>query len=282
MATTQKKTWQDVLNSVAGKENVAKGGSGEAKIGEYQEAPGGGTPLPKGVKAPSKAWVAANRTMQPRDSQGQFTYNSANRKELKYGPSRGTTVPPFLIGFKITFAKSSGKGALVDLDGKKYTLPDKYKTKEDFIKACQQYKEGNQDFEGFGNLGDIAKGKGGKTGQTFTIERGKFMQTAHAAKAKTSNMGTNKFAKEKAQNQSTQPVAEENKTAQSQQSKTVDYSLAKSDPKKFISDNFDEIQGIVDIAAKNGYEDIDVDQMVSDIGEGKINFDQIKKAISEG
>ena len=57
-------------------------GENKGKIGEYQEAPGGGTPLAAGQKAPSKEWVAENRKMQPRDENGQFTYNSANAKPL--------------------------------------------------------------------------------------------------------------------------------------------------------------------------------------------------------
>lgn len=38
------------------------------KLGNFQEAPGGGKPLGKGEKAPSKDWVRKNRKMQPRDN----------------------------------------------------------------------------------------------------------------------------------------------------------------------------------------------------------------------
>lgn len=101
------------------------------KLGSYKEAPGGGTPLDAGQKAPSKDWVKSHRVMQPRDENGQFTYNSVNKKPLKYGPSRGTTVPPFLRGIKITAALikdateiayngSIWKGKLSMLDSKEF------------------------------------------------------------------------------------------------------------------------------------------------------------------
>ena len=94
-------------------------GENKNKIGEYQEAPGGGTPLAAGQKAPSKEWVAENRKMQPRDENGQFTYNSANAKPLAYGPSRGVTVPPFLRGVKLTYAVEN-KDVIIGEDGKRY------------------------------------------------------------------------------------------------------------------------------------------------------------------
>lgn len=294
-----KKTWKDLLNSMAGK---GKNKNGEAKIGKYTESTGGGTPMKKGEKIDYHAKTAKEaqayraqhpdevvRVDQPRDKDGQFTYNSVNAKPLEYGPSRGKTVPPFLEGFDITFAKKSGKGALVDLDGKKYTLPDKFKTKEDFLKACREYKE-KEGIEGFnGNFGDVAKGKGGKTGKVTKIERGVFMQNAKNKKAsinKVNSINTVFGKTEKNEmNTDTKTSTDMNTTntdATEKQTSSVDYSLAKSDPKKFVSDNFDEIQSILDIAEKNDYE-IDVDDMVQSIADGKVSsFDQIKKMLSEG
>ena len=81
------------------------------KLGTYEENTGGGTPLAKGEKL--KDHPEAHRVMQPRDENGQFTYNSANRKPLKYGPSRGTTIPPFLTGINMTFAIKKGDTSIV-------------------------------------------------------------------------------------------------------------------------------------------------------------------------
>lgn len=80
MAKTGKKETQskDIQNKFEG-------------LGTYKEATGGGEPIPKGQKRTTQ-----KRVMQPRDEFGQFTYNAANKKELKYGPSRGTTIPPYL------------------------------------------------------------------------------------------------------------------------------------------------------------------------------------------
>ena len=73
----------------------------EEREGKFQEATGGGTPIPKGERL--KDHPEAKRVMQPRDDDGQFTYNAVNNKPLKYGSSRGTTIPPLLAGMKINF-----------------------------------------------------------------------------------------------------------------------------------------------------------------------------------
>jgi hypothetical protein len=86
-----------------------KGNTPEDKIGGYKEAPGGGTPLAKGEKAPNKEWVLENREMQPRNPDGTFGYNSQNGKDLKYGPSRGVTVPHFLRGVELNFLEKGSK-----------------------------------------------------------------------------------------------------------------------------------------------------------------------------
>lgn len=87
------------------------------KIGTYEENVGGGTPAdpsqhgrgsmkgnfvvadnpddPKAIKA--KAQGKKVRYAQPRNEDGQFTYNSSNAKQLYYGnKSRGNTDLPFL------------------------------------------------------------------------------------------------------------------------------------------------------------------------------------------
>lgn len=127
------------------------------KIGGYKEAPGGGTPLGAGEKAPSKEWVAANRKMQPRDADGQFTYNSVNAKPLEYGPSRGKTVPPFLRGVQQNFAHKKGD-VIIGEDGKRY-LATVDLTADDLVNTYKRYIESKGDFA----VGESAfKGKAGR------------------------------------------------------------------------------------------------------------------------
>lgn len=134
-------------------------GKNKQAIGSYQEAPGGGTPLKAGEKAPSKEWVAANRKMQPRDDDGKFTYNSANAKPLEYGPSRGWTVPPFLRGVKLTYAVKSDSVIIGD-EGKRYLAGINMSIQE----LVNNYKNYSEKEGGFRNLtGEVASKKGAKS-----------------------------------------------------------------------------------------------------------------------
>lgn len=107
---------------------------GENKIGTFKESYGGGTPLDRGEKAPNKEWVKAHRVKQPRDAEGKFTYNSANAKELKYGPSRGITTPPFLLGLKMPNVIKKGTATVID--GKTYVIQSDM-TLDEFIEKCK-------------------------------------------------------------------------------------------------------------------------------------------------
>ena len=96
---------------------------GQKSFGEYEEAPGGGTPGKKGgrgsmggdfevVNSKEEAEAikredpdAVIRYNQPRDENGQFTYNSANGKGISTKNSRGHTPVPFLAGVDLTFIK---------------------------------------------------------------------------------------------------------------------------------------------------------------------------------
>ena len=153
--------------------DTSKGILGKAseKIGTYQEAPGGGTPLKKGQKAPSAEWVKANRKMQPRDEEGQFTYNSANGKGLKYGPSRGTTVPPFLKGIKLTFCAPGTKLKIEGEDGIKIKIMTIDMTVEEIVHKCKQYMEDEHGFAGMGEGSSITK-KGRKSKEEKEAEAG--------------------------------------------------------------------------------------------------------------
>ena len=91
MAKFQKKKIQDFENSDFGnyKEGVGGGGS-----------PQPGDPSKHGHGVNSDHRKANNDTMQPRTSDGKFTYKSVNGQSIdpKYGPSRGKTVNPLLTG----------------------------------------------------------------------------------------------------------------------------------------------------------------------------------------
>lgn len=106
----------------------------DKREGHFQEATGGGTPIPKGEKL--KDHPEVKRVMQPRDDDGQFTYNAVNNIPLKYGPTRGTTIPPLLAGMKINFVNKK-KDAVV-LDGLVYVAGLDF-TKEELMEMLNDY-----------------------------------------------------------------------------------------------------------------------------------------------
>ena len=106
----------------------------DKREGHFQEATGGGTPIPKGEKL--KDHPEVHRVMQPRDDDGQFTYNAVNNIPLKYGPTRGTTIPPLLAGMKINFVNKK-KDAVV-LDGLVYLAGLDF-TKEELMEMLNDY-----------------------------------------------------------------------------------------------------------------------------------------------
>jgi len=151
--------------------DTSKGILGESseKIGNYTESTGGGTPLAKGEKL--KDHPEAKRVMQPRDEDGQFTYNSVNGKGLKYGPSRGTTVPPFLRGVKLTFCAPGTKLKIDGQDGIKIKIMTIDMTVEEIVNACKEYIESEEGFAGMGEGSSITK-KGRKSKEEKTADSG--------------------------------------------------------------------------------------------------------------
>ena len=123
MADTQKK--DKMSEGIKAEINKQRHEQGQKGIGEYGEAAGGGTPAKPGqrgrgsmggdfevVNSKKEADEirkddpdAIIRYNQPRDENGQFTYNSANGKGLSTKNSRGHTKPPFLAGVDLTFIK---------------------------------------------------------------------------------------------------------------------------------------------------------------------------------
>lgn len=168
--------WNAFTRGVIGKEALDK-------IGTYQEAPGGGTPSKGGGRGAMKKDFkvvdskeeadairrsnpdAKIRYNQPRDEDGQFTYNSSNAKELVYGPSRGYTVPPFLRGVELTFVEKGSTLKVKDpKDMRKWTtmLSTINMSPEDMMIKCREYIKSEGGFLGMGEGSAVAK-KGRKS-----------------------------------------------------------------------------------------------------------------------
>lgn len=176
-----KRKWNAFTKATIGKEALDK-------IGTYQEAPGGGTPVKGGGRgAMDKNFKVVDskeeadkiretdpkakiRYNQPRDENGQFTYNSSNAKELVTGPSRGYTIPPFLRGVNIKFAEVGSKIRTKE-DGKLKTLLSTVNmSKEALIMACREYVKEEDGFLGMGK--DTTIEKKGKTSKAEKATKG--------------------------------------------------------------------------------------------------------------
>lgn len=293
---TEKKIWKDVHSSSAKERKTPE-------IGQFEEAAGGGTPMTRGQKIDHVAETpkeadeyraehpgAIVRVKQPRDTDGQFTYNSANKRELEYGPSRGKTTPPFLTGFKVTFAKKSGKGAVVTPDNKMFKMPDSIKSKDDFERAYMEYRKEGDKFMGLskegkeieaGSLSDRAIGRGGKAGRdTKEVTRG-YLESAKKMKMKKNFRKVEKSGGggEAPKAPTTPTPTPTPKTESTQPKGGVDYSLAKSDPDRFVEENMDEIDKLIQEADAAGYE-LDADAMIDAIASGEYkDFDAIRATL---
>lgn len=290
---TEKKIWKDVHSSSAKERKTPE-------IGQFEEAAGGGTPMTRGQKIDHVAETpkeadeyraehpgAIVRVKQPRDTDGQFTYNSANKRELEYGPSRGKTTPPFLTGFKVTFAKKSGKGAVVTPDNKMFKMPDSIKSKDDFERAYMEYRKEGDKFMGLskegkeieaGSLSDRAIGRGGKAGRdTKEVTRG-YLESAKKMKMKKNFRKVERSGGGGEAPKAPTPTPTP-KTESTQPKGGVDYSLAKSDPDRFVEENMDEIDKLIQEADAAGYE-LDADAMIDAIASGEYkDFDAIRATL---
>lgn len=296
---TEKKIWKDVHSSSAKERKTPE-------IGQFEEAAGGGTPMTRGQKIDHVAETpkeadeyraehpgAIVRVKQPRDTDGQFTYNSANKRELEYGPSRGKTTPPFLTGFKVTFAKKSGKGAVVTPDNKMFKMPDSIKSKDDFERAYMEYRKEGDKFMGLskegkeieaGSLSDRAIGRGGKAGRDAKeVTRG-YLESAKKMKMKKNfrkveRSGGGGSGGGEAPKAPTTPTPTPKTESTQPKGGSVDYSLAKSDPDRFVEENMDEIDKLIQEADAAGYE-LDADAMIDAIASGEYkDFDAIRATL---
>lgn len=146
-------------------------GEKQDKIGSYTEAPGGGTPLARGTKAPSDEWVKEHRQMQPRDpNTGQFEYNNANAKGTKY-PSRGEKTPMFIKGgdFDKIFNKIKDTEHTIITDEGKTGIARLDMSKGEFMEAIKNASEKL----GFTTRWNVENKKGRKTAaEKEALEKG--------------------------------------------------------------------------------------------------------------
>lgn len=160
-------------------------GSTSRSVGEYKEAPGGGTPAAGGGrgamhkdfrvvdskeeadKIRQKEPNAKIRYNQPRTDDGQFTYNSANAKPLSTEKSRGYTKPPFLHGVDLTFME---EGAVFKLSDPNLTriISSITLTADQLIDACKVYLKNEK---GFAGLVGGAITKKGRTSQVEKVDQ---------------------------------------------------------------------------------------------------------------
>ena len=284
----EKKTYADVLSG--------------GKIGTYKESTGGGTPLEAGEKL--KDHPEAHRVQQPRDEEGKFTYNSANAKPLKYGPSRGTTIPPFLKDVKMKYAAKSGDRIVTNDGGKNLVYLNNLNfTVDSLINTFKQYFNSS----GFGQFSSEIKKKRGAVSKAEKAASSVSIldpQSAQQALQKVQQMYKGKTPKgftpipntpntQPSQPTPQQPGGGQGNTnsfikpqqpkpqpTQTQEVKKFDIQQAKDNPQQFMKDNYAEIQKIEQIVTNKGY-DLDVDELVKAIASGQFkDFDDIINQIS--
>lgn len=264
-------------------------GKNKGLIGTYDEAPGGGTPLAKGEKAPSDEWVAAHRKMQPRDENGQFTYNAANAKPLEYGPSRGKTLPPFLEGVKLTYAINK-KSVFIGEDDKRY-LAGVEMTRAEIIDNFKNWKEKEGGFRGLEKEVTVKTGRKSKV-EVTAIDEEKIgllkgldkdmaeVITTEGDKLKRYKGLVRVFTKPKAPTTTatpTKPTEVKKPTpapapapkAEPKAEGDFDANLAQTDPETFIEQHTKEIGEIIDLVKSTGI-DVTASQVVSAIASGSI------------
>lgn len=112
------------------------------KLGGYKESYGGGQPIPKNQKWENNPEI--ERALQPRDKGGKFTFNSSNALTLddKRG-SRGTTIPPFLLGAN---SKIVEVGSVLKTEDGKYLLSTIEMSSKELVDICKQFFNDKQGF----------------------------------------------------------------------------------------------------------------------------------------
>lgn len=172
-------------------ERKAKGLKERKKFGEYTESTGGGTPIPKGkTKEDMEGKPGFHRVSQPRDDEGKFTYNAANGKGLKYGPSRGETIPPFLRGVVLTCIE---EGTTMKTENMERILSTLNMTAEQIFENCKHYLESEEGFAGL--IGGFVR----KKGRESKAEKGNVGITGKQDLSKAGETTKNSLAQAKAE-----------------------------------------------------------------------------------
>lgn len=248
---------------------------------------------------------AVIRYNQPRDEDGRFTYNSANGKELVEGPSRGVTVPPFLRGAKMVFATkkkgivSGGTTWNFNIDMTAGELASKFKDilgakkaadsverkkgrksnaekqaikkkDEGFVKSDTNINSG-LDYEIDYYIDDFKY----RIGESLTGYKKQYKNKKNNISQKVSN--NQQPAKPV---QPTQPEKQENKKVEAPKNNNENnVELAKTNPDKFVENNYDTLNEIVELADSKGY-DVDIDAIVNAFANGDIaDLEEFKKEL---
>lgn len=257
-------------------------------LGEYQEATGGGEPIPKGQKMTTQ-----KRVMQPRDENGQFTYNAANKKPLKYGPSRGKTTPPYLRIKNTEIEEKEGERRVRKENIWDVTVKLSGYDKEQLIKDCREYVKGYKDKdheEGFKyrtDLGDVTFTK--KSGAKSRAEKAAIMSdykgdvkdlkfsgdkeqlTSDWKEFKESGIKTSKY---KGSLTKKEPGQIKPKAPKAPRFVKEDINLAKNDLEGFKKKYKNELGKISRMVDKSGVR-VNLNKIIGLVGEGKL------KSISE-
>ena len=231
-----KKVKPTLLKALIGDKNAAK-------MGNYKEATGGGTPLEPGEKL--KDHPEAKRVMQPRDENGQFTYNSVNFKERKYDyHGKADTIPPFLKGVNLSyFVKRDSEinyNGMIHLAGIEMTASE-------IIDQVRTWREQG----GFGKLETEIKGKVGRRsnenkGKMAVGKEGILKDDTEITPGKTKKDFVGKLQKA-LEDYKAKKVNEEVLKKQEKEGR-VEKRLAKKNPQEFLNKYKEKIDKIKKIA----------------------------------
>ena len=214
--------------------NKQRKDQGQKGIGEYVEAPGGGTPASGGGRGAMKGQFevvnskeeadairaknpnAKIRYNQPRNEDGEFTYNSANAKPLSTKNSRGHTPLPFLSGVDLTFIKKGSSfqyketklkkdkdgNPIYDQNGNEEVEERMVRvissidmTADELATACRKYFEHKGGFLGVVGTAVTKKGSPSKVEQAGAV--GKTGEVDLGAKAQSTQQAVNAASRNK-------------------------------------------------------------------------------------
>ena len=280
MAKQGKKIIGNVFNKMLTEGSKTEGAAPKGKsfmdlFGTYQDAPGGGTPLKKNQKAPSKEWVEKHRKMQPRDPDGRFGYNSNNGRPLAAKGSRGKTVPHTIRSLQLDLIfEKYAPGAKIALDGKIGYIRSITLTKEQFINAVREANEH------YSSAKQFVK-KNIDFGETeVEMKQGRTSKEEAQAK-KATKTGSDKVklldtkeetARKETEKKAAQERAQEYKYVPSEEDREV----AKNDAKKFYKEHKGYVNRMAEMLTKKRGKKVSKSAVIAAVAAGKLN--SIKEA----